>query len=186
MDIWLAIDGEKKGPYTLLEVQGKLRDDAISGDTIGWYKGCDSWRPIRSLAPFQEMLREKAEEEARETEEVESEAVARELGEEEEMANQMTGTAQVLARPWLRFWARNLDELLLFFILLGLLGLLKRLEITSVPYSWLFDPVPMVVSFLVSAFVESAFLATWGATPGKMLMGIRVENDGNPALGFKM
>jgi uncharacterized RDD family membrane protein YckC len=80
-------------------------------------------------------------------------------------------TITVRVRPWVRFWARMFD--LLFFSV-----------ITSF-ISFIFLPIlynmseiyfSMLILF-VWVFVESILLSTWGTTPGKLFLKIRLKTS---------
>jgi uncharacterized RDD family membrane protein YckC len=71
-------------------------------------------------------------------------------------------------RPWVRLWARSIDELLLW------LGSSYFIA-TMMPW-----PPTLVValSFLLAVIlIEPLFLAMFGTTPGKWLMGISIRAD---------
>ncbi|MEW5913604.1 MAG: RDD family protein [Thermodesulfobacteriota bacterium] len=85
-------------------------------------------------------------------------------------------------RPWVRFWARILDYILLGWVVGMLLGLRgpDRLvhQMAALPWS---NPVlsGLLVVF-IWLFVETLLLATWGYTPGKWLFKVRVRaGDGS-------
>jgi uncharacterized RDD family membrane protein YckC len=68
-------------------------------------------------------------------------------------------------RPWVRYWPRLLD-LVLAAIIVGML---------HEPLADLPDLVFTVIVSFVWMFAEVALLATWGTTPGKALMRVRVR-----------
>ncbi|KTD78795.1 RDD family protein [Legionella waltersii] len=82
--------------------------------------------------------------------------------------------SEPLVRPWVRFWARSVDEVLFSYVFAFLL-------FYFVPS---FFEGPYYLAFAVSClfcwiFVETAFLITWGTTPGKWILNIRIQaNNG--------
>lgn len=81
-------------------------------------------------------------------------------------------------RPWVRFWVRMVDYLLFAVIIGAILGIFKLPSLSPrQPY------LGMIMIFLW-AFVETFLLATWGTTPGKWLLRIKIRTvDGKkPAL----
>tara|TARA_R110002096_G_scaffold433667_1_gene652977 strand:+ start:2776 stop:3582 length:807 start_codon:yes stop_codon:yes gene_type:complete len=63
MEIFIVQDGDKRGPFTRYRVREMLRAAEVSGDTMGWVKGEDAWKPLRdipaALTLIQEVEREK-------------------------------------------------------------------------------------------------------------------------------
>ncbi|MDB4589663.1 DUF4339 domain-containing protein, partial [Verrucomicrobiales bacterium] len=57
MQIYLVIDEEKKGPFTLFQVEEQLRDGTLSDDQLAWYDGEGEWKALRELPPFETFFR---------------------------------------------------------------------------------------------------------------------------------
>jgi len=79
-------------------------------------------------------------------------------------------------RPWVRYWARMFD-VYFFSLIFGLVsefvspGVLEHMNDAALGLAVLF----------VWVFVESFLLCTWGTTPGKALLRIRIKkSDGAP------
>jgi len=71
-------------------------------------------------------------------------------------------------RPWVRLWARSIDELLLW------LGS-SYFVATMMPWP---PTLVMALSFLLAVIlIEPLFLSVFGTTPGKWLMGISIRAD---------
>jgi uncharacterized RDD family membrane protein YckC len=79
------------------------------------------------------------------------------------------------ARPWVRFWARSLDD---FFYGMLLFVVYPQMMLKPI-LDWHLLYIPLV--FLV---VESVFLASFSATPGKFLLGTRVLTAEGRRLSF--
>lgn len=81
----------------------------------------------------------------------------------------------VIASPWRRLVASFVDGLILVFVTLLLMALAR--------VDWM-NPTPaqnLLFNWLPSWAYYVAFTALYGATPGKMLLGIRVvKTDGRP------
>ncbi|MBL4596510.1 MAG: RDD family protein [Robiginitomaculum sp.] len=74
-------------------------------------------------------------------------------------------------RPWVRFWARSLD-VYIFALIFGLVfGLFFNLE--NVP-----DILFGMIALVVWVFIEAVLLSSWGTTPGKWLLKVRVQDHG--------
>ena len=84
--------------------------------------------------------------------------------------------------PWRRFFARTLDSALVSLLLWTVLALVFRVNIARVPglVDWLLGLVQWGV--LIPA--EGLLLSKWGTTPGKWIMGIRMEHVDGRRLTF--
>ncbi len=84
------------------------------------------------------------------------------------------------ARPWVRFFARNIDNYLFAFFL----GLLWGFFLPSyVPKS---DIGFGIIAIFLWMFVEPVFLSSWGTTFGKWLLGVKVRNNEDKNLIFSL
>jgi uncharacterized RDD family membrane protein YckC len=82
------------------------------------------------------------------------------------------------ARPWLRYWARSLD-MVIFSLPLAL--------VFSLVYPRLLAIKPGYLNFLYALayiFVEPLILSTWGTTPGKALLKIRLRKADGSKLSY--
>ena len=77
--------------------------------------------------------------------------------------------------PWQRFWARMLDRSLAAAAVTSLLALagFGAGQVPSLPY----QIVTMACTWLVILAVEPLLLHTWGATPGKRLLGLELRDE---------
>lgn len=78
------------------------------------------------------------------------------------------------ARPWVRFWARTIDFLLVVYIVVLPLEIVR--QIVGFPAE-LPELTIGLASLLVQALVEPVLLSTWGWTPGKALLRVRVRHE---------
>ena len=78
--------------------------------------------------------------------------------------------------PWQRFWARCLDIILAELVVVTALALLFRIgPVTN--ETTLVSIGTTVLTWVVVFLAEPTFLALWGTTPGKWLLGLRLEDD---------
>ncbi len=86
------------------------------------------------------------------------------------------------AGPWRRYFARSLDwyllSLLYIFVTMGLMGVDYRSS------SFWGDVLFTVLLMALTVLVEPLFLCTLGATPGKLLLGMRVLNENGQKLSY--
>ena len=92
-------------------------------------------------------------------------------------------TYHKVTSPWRRFFARHFD-LFLYTTLWSLLGiLLLGLSPSSETGSAWFS-AGGIVSVVMMVLLEPLLLATWGTTPGKWLLGLRVRNNTGQKLSY--
>jgi uncharacterized RDD family membrane protein YckC len=87
----------------------------------------------------------------------------------EEVQNPEISGLQI--RPWVRYWARLMD--LFLFCLLSCLVL----GIIYPPTLKINDMLLMILLSFVYVFVEPIMLTSWGATPGKALLRVRLRKS---------
>lgn len=52
MNIYVYIDNQQQGPYSLEDVQQMYRDGKIAGDTLVWYDALTEWKPFAQVIPL--------------------------------------------------------------------------------------------------------------------------------------
>lgn len=77
--------------------------------------------------------------------------------------------------PWQRFWARSLDMVLAELAVITVLALVFHVSVITND-SALFSIGTTILIWLVVLAVEPLLLATWGNTPGKWLLGLKLED----------
>ncbi|MCX7711764.1 MAG: RDD family protein [Clostridia bacterium] len=82
-------------------------------------------------------------------------------------------------RPWVRYWARNLDNI---FVALTLLTVVSLAEPAFIMKN---ETIISFVLVFLWAFVEAALLATWGWTPGKWILKVKVRNADGSKLSYQ-
>ena len=85
--------------------------------------------------------------------------------------------------PWRRFFARRFD-LILYITVWDVLGLLLLQKSPSTETGSAWFGAAAVMSILLMFFLEPLFLCTWGTTPGKWLLGLRVVNNTGQKLTY--
>jgi uncharacterized RDD family membrane protein YckC len=51
MEVWIGRDGERHGPYKEDDVRQWLRSGQVSRDDLAWYEGLADWQPLSVLFP---------------------------------------------------------------------------------------------------------------------------------------
>jgi len=85
--------------------------------------------------------------------------------------------------PWRRFFARSLDLALIGFISLSFMALVFRINVGQIP--GILDWILGLVEWGILIAVEGFLLSRFGTTPGKWVMGIRVEHADGRLLTFQ-
>ena len=145
-------------PYSLEQLRDMLDGGAITFDDIVWVEGTEGWIPLNEVEGI--YLRP-----------------APELGPE-------LGGAPVeeapQTRPWVRFWARSID--------IALICIIVGIPVSAVLPDGLNNRlVDQLIQFLAVTLwipIEAALIATFGCTPGKALLRVRVSNKNGSNLSF--
>lgn len=177
MQIFIAINDEKAGPFTPFQVEERLRSGELKEDQLGWYHGLEEWRPLRELAPFESFfrLRDAELEEERQRQTAEQAAAFK-----QRRAEALPASA---VRPWTRFWARNLDFFFFLTACLVAFSALRQLGWVKAPTGEFLNYFPLFLP--IWHLMEAYMISRWGSTPGKALVGIHVTDSESNRLGFR-
>lgn len=52
MQIYLTKDGKQNGPYSVDDLNAMLESEAIMGEDLCWYEGCEGWIPLSKCPAF--------------------------------------------------------------------------------------------------------------------------------------
>jgi uncharacterized RDD family membrane protein YckC len=143
------------GPYQLEQLQDMLDRGAVSFNDVVWAEGMQEWIPLNHVEGI--YLRLPPE-------------VGADLVEE---------GPQV--RPWVRYFARLID--------MALIGIMVGLQIhfalpDEMSNNRLVDQFVQFLALTLWIPIEAALLATFGYTPGKALLRVRVSNKNGSHLSF--
>lgn len=160
MDFWLIRDGEKAGPFADYDIRSKIEAGELEPDDPVWHEGLDGWRPLQEIVSFQSAFERPP-------------AVPPPLPTYALPPSVGQGRLPMSRR----FWARGFDLQLyasIWWVGLWLAGQDLEGVITN---AWL-----MVSMYLPWFLFEAVMIHCWGTTPGKALLGIRVENEDGSSL----
>lgn len=82
--------------------------------------------------------------------------------------------------PWIRFFARVIDETIYQFLWGMFLSLCLHVNIREMGLAWLL--LQLVVSVVILLLAEPIMLSVFGTTPGKFLFGLRVSAESGARL----
>lgn len=183
MDIYWIEDKKRKGPVTVPDIIARIQMGELEATTPAWHKGCSAWMPLRDLpamADFRALFevplpQQNTEEENEPTEDkigelltpTDKETIQRTQEEKAQLPPipvQMVKTAPIFSR----FLARMTDYAIYATVTMGIIYLLKlqfnELLLPTNPIFW----IPALL-------VEALLLSKYGNTPGKWLMGIKIQ-----------
>lgn len=154
---WYAVNEQKRGPHSVEEIKTKMAAGVITGDTLVWSDGMESWTPLKKVS----------------------------MGVPELGALPPEVPPQLLPStpgPVRRFFARAIDLWLFCLPGTAVLFALGNEVVKRVPFEQIVSAFSMLgLLILASAFfVESVICSVVGNTPGKAVLGIRLTraNDG--------
>ncbi|HMB28381.1 MAG TPA: RDD family protein [Blastocatellia bacterium] len=142
------------GPYSLEQLQDMLDGGAVTFDDIVWVEGTEGWIPLNEVEGI--YLRPAPE-------------FVGALVEEGPQA-----------RPWVRYWARSIDIALICIIVGIPVGAVLQDELNN----RLVDQLIQFLALTLWIPIEAALIATFGCTPGKALLRVRVSNKNGSNLSF--
>ncbi len=87
---------------------------------------------------------------------------------------------QAAGHPWMRYFARHLDLTIYGLFSAALLMFLLRIS----PQSGAFDLLNTVLGIGIHIGLEPLLLSTWGYTPGKWIMGLRLRDSKGGKLDY--
>lgn len=106
----------------------------------------------------------------------------------------LNGKNLQLRNPWRRFFAKNIDQLLIIVLALPSFALIAlTIEVVSslLNFSilhtseWVYNGLGFLIATTFSVLYDGILLASWGTTPGRKLTGIIVTNQHGEKLGCR-
>ncbi len=186
---WYADAGQRVGPVQLPELLQRLASDQIRLETLVWQPGWKDWRKLMDVEEIRTQVLEVSREQRHRNPPPFPPNAAQALDSSPNRSSSpITGTpssepaepsvSQV--RPWTRFWARLFDISVFGFIFGVVSVLLLPLRMSERWQELLFG---MLVLF-VWTFVEPVLLSSFGTTPGKWLLRIRLTTTDGQDLSY--
>lgn len=195
MSFYIAIAGEKRGPYPAYRIIDQLRGGELSPDALGWEQGMGAWLKLREIPTFAEAI-ERLEKPfpANPAPDFGDDPVPAVVVGRSNVAPQVAKVAGIPiaaeVRPFTRFWARTFD----YVIVSTIVVLFFELPTISpdAPFLELMRQMTeneQFKQFAITNFIamvcwhglEGILLHVWGTTPGKAVFSIRItQADGRP------
>lgn len=211
MPYYVAIAGEKRGPYPAYRVIDLLRGGEIPPDALGWEQGMDSWRKIREIPAFVEVVEAMEAPKAGTVAESAQPAHPHETAapaapplppvrvESTMVAEKKAGAilaALSETRPITRFWARIFDYSIVMAVAWQFCDVPPLPKDIS-PWDLMKNDGSIIsqdamvkmasihyAALLIWIFVEGMLLHVFGSTPGKALFGIRLSGQDGERLSL--
>ena len=161
MRIWYVRDGEKTGPVEVTEAWALVRRGEISKKTKVWHEGLSVWQPAEQVVAMRGAFEDGAEAPA--------------SSEDEEKAEIVAEPPAFL--PGRRLAARWLDLMLYQLVLVALFRITGTKIVPTSPEEVSFGRLMIQFVPLPLMIIEGAFLNGLAATPGKLLLGLRLRRS---------
>lgn len=208
MQIYTDSKGDKQGPFTIYRIKEMIDGGDLSLDDLGWHEGLDEWQALQDIpviiSTLKSLEKKMPASENRSTPSQSKERDARtslplpSSNPTEKSTSNLSSTRNV--RPFMRFWARIFDYMLLNLLVWFVFD---RPQIPPIPsdvdnmldfFRKLDEMIPreeqiriiMIQSgaLFVWNFVEALLISSFGTTPGKMLFNIRVIRKNGIRLSY--
>jgi len=142
------------GPYSLEQLQDMLDGGAVFFTDFVWVEGTEEWIPLNQV-----------------------EGIYFRPAPEPGFTLVEEGPQ---ARPWVRYWARSIDIALISIIVSIPIGVVLPDDLNN----RLVDQLLQFLALTLWIPIEAALIATFGRTPGKALLRVRVSNKNGGNLSF--
>ncbi|MFT3990390.1 MAG: RDD family protein [Luteolibacter sp.] len=161
MEIWIIRDGEKTGPFHDFEIRRKIGLGELTAETPAWHEGMEEWKRLGEISLFQSEF------------EVKTPAP--------EIPDVLFTPPPLPAKPVYvrRFFARWFD----LHLYSGVWWILLWAGGKNIADAWM-NPLLMMVQLIPWFILEIILLHYLGTTPGKWLLGLRVENQDGSRLSL--
>lgn len=174
MKIWLLENGEKKGPFESYALRERIEVGEITAETLAWYQGAEDWCRIDEIPQFALLFTEKKEvkpppipvQEKSPREEL-KEAIAREVAK----APPLYMTRRLFAR---------LFDTMLYMAMVVICFREKAFQ------ALMADSMPQFLGVGIAYVILDGLMThVWKASPGKLLLGLRVTGSLGHAIPLK-
>ncbi len=208
MQIYTTSKGKKQGPFTIYRIKEMIDADELTPDDLAWHEGLDKWQPIKEISIIASTL--KSLEKKRPQSEVPPP-----LDRDNERDTQTSlplpssvpdNTPPSLSpetrnvHPFLRFWARFFDYMLLIVMVWSvfdypkippipsdvdnILDFLKRLDEMIPREEQIRIAIIQSGALFAWNFIEALLLSSFGTTPGKWLFNIKVTRKNGSLFNY--
>lgn len=173
--------GVQRGPVGSMEIRSLLESGRIGVETLVWAQGMADWMPLHSVPEFRSATLPPSPQFQPFQPEVSGNLSpyappASHSADDVDWSGYVPDGPQI--RPWVRYWARTCD-FLLFVVLFGGVATAFHPQLAEMN-----DTLLGAILLLIYNFVEPVMLATFGSTPFKALLRVRLRNQDGSKLGY--
>jgi len=177
MDAWHFHDGtQQRGPISKADLLTLKAEGKIGPNTLVWSQGMDGWKPVGEMP---ELAISPVDSVPLEREASVSPYAPPASSSEVHVDWEDYTPSGPQIRPWVRYWARTFDYLFFSILVGAVLGVVapELIEEKS-------ETLLGFVLLFAYCFVEPLMLATFGTTPFKALLRVRVRNNDGSKLSY--
>jgi hypothetical protein len=178
-DWFFVRDGAREGPRSRAEMEALFSTGVLSPETLVWSSGMPSWQAAVELPEFQYVTHRPGSPPPIPPSERTAPAGSAPEAERARSDIPQAAAGDTTPHPWLR-WAARLIDFGCFCIVLGVVGELvapgAMLRVNEYALN--------VVALALMVPVEAMVLSSFGTTPGKALLKIRLANADGSRLDF--
>jgi uncharacterized RDD family membrane protein YckC len=178
---WYFLSGGRMmGPCGISDLAASFRSGALPPDTQVWAQGMKEWFPASALPVFQEVLAQAPPPPAAAAAALGVSGAAQSAGAARPVTQPAAEEFSTEARPWQRWFARIID-LTVAAVVFGAVA-----EMVA-PGSGIFDSNVVSTLVVLAAWMiaEPFVISTFGTTPGKALLNIRLRQADGRMLTFE-
>lgn len=166
---WYYIeDNHKHGPVMEEVILELLSSGVLTSETMVWSKGLNEWTAVSNVSA---LMKDSDEPPPLPKQNASSGSLLYHCN----SSNCVTSKTDFRVRPWVRFWARVIDCLLLYCI-----GSILFIALSPVWPVWLLA-IWLLAGYL---FIEAFMISVLGATPGKALLRVKIRREDGTKLSF--
>lgn len=180
MEIWLIKDGEKIGPFPEYEIRGRIQKGELKADDPLWHDGLAAWTKAVEIELFRKEFDEVFP--PQEPPPLPAEYLERAKTAKAGESGSAQRAPEVKPRAYVarRFWARWMD--LMAYSAIWWLGMYySGRDIAAI----ILNPWMLLSLYLPWFLVEAWLIHSFGTTPGKWLLGLKVRNEDDSLLSLK-
>lgn len=185
---WFYVDaGQQAGPVPDEQLDELVRNGKVRGDTLVWREGLANWQPYTQARP------EGVQPAAPPPPAVGGAVPPMAAAPGQPVYQPMPGVAYGLAYAgfWIRLVAKLIDGLIIGvifgipFAIFGLRSVLGGMSSQAPNWTALFMPGPwQLFYYIVMVVYDGFFVGRFGATPGKMALGLKVVSPEGAAISY--
>jgi uncharacterized RDD family membrane protein YckC len=176
MRVWIIIDGEKSGPFDIAHVARRIEEGELNASHYGWSEGMKEWISLAEMPQFIESFARRSNVPLPPPI---PDLVVNPYLPPANLQGAVVGARVPISLLIRRFFARWFDWMLWSGIYLCT-AIAIGMDVKALVMNYWFTYAMMIVWVIL----ESAMMHLWRTTPGKFLLGIRVQSAAGGSLSL--